>query len=185
MPLGTLQFEAAFNGACKAAGWEVEPAKSATQRFYDTVIRDRDGSEKRLSLKASSAKEIRPDIIHISKLTEAAWIQDARKQVDRRGAIVKAFQEYQDETNSIFILRAFPKEGYKVFYELAEIPTSIFNEVMSLSVRQAREGTINIPPESSTRDRNFAIRIDGSDAKITLTGIRLEICSIHGRWGLP
>jgi Type II site-specific deoxyribonuclease len=185
-PLGTLQFEAAFNGASEAAGWQVEPAKSATQRFYDTIIHGKDGIERHVSLKASSAKEIRPDIIHISKLTEAAWIQDARKQVDRRGSIVRTFQEYQNQTSSIFILRAFlNREGFKVFYELAEIPTSVFDQVASLTVRQAKEGTINVPPDSTVHERDFAIRIDGSDAKITLTGIRLDICTVHGRWGLP
>jgi hypothetical protein len=185
-PLATTQFEAAFNRACEAAGWHVEPARSATQRFYDTTISKDDGTEKRLSLKASSARDIRPDIVHISKLAEAAWIQDARKQVDRRGSIVEMFFKYQRETTAIFMLRSFTgKPGYRFFYELLEIPTSVFDDVAQLSIRQAREGTINIPPDSSTRDRNFAIRIDGSDAKITIAGIRIEICVVHGRWGLP
>ncbi len=40
-PLSTTAFEAAFNAACEAAGWTVEPANSATNRFFDTVVSPR------------------------------------------------------------------------------------------------------------------------------------------------
>jgi Type II site-specific deoxyribonuclease len=188
-PLGTLQFEAAFNHACEAAGWNVAPAASATQRFFDTTINNGEGVEKNLSLKASSAKEMRLDKVHISKLTEGAWIQDARRQAERRDRIIQLFQDYQQITSSIFMLRGFRgREGYQVFYELVEIPTTLFSQMVGLTVAQAQLGTINIPPGSKTRgktdSRNFAITIDRSDAKITLTGIRLDECIIHGRWGL-
>jgi hypothetical protein len=182
-PLGTTQFEVAFNRACEDAGWHVEQAKSATQRFYDVTLSNED-LEKRLSLKASAAKDLRPDIIHISKLTEAAWIQDVRKQADRRDSIVEMFRQYRNETSAIFMLRFLEQPGYSFFYELVEIPTSAFSGVDKLSIKQAWEGTINIPLGASQRDRDFAIRIDSSDAKITLAGIRLDICIVHGRWGL-
>jgi hypothetical protein len=185
-PLGRLQFEAAFNQACQANGWRVEPARAATQRFYDTTIHDDEGRiERRLSLKASSAAGMTPDKIHISKLTEAAWIQDVRRQADRRSSIRELFKEYQETTSSIFILRGFAERGeFDILYELAEIPTSIFAGVTDLTVQQAQANTINVPPGSGTRDRDFAIRIDRSDAKMTISGIRLDLCTIHGRWGL-
>jgi hypothetical protein len=185
-PLGRLQFEAAFNRACEAAGWQVEPASSAVQRFYDTTISDTAGNKKRLSLKASSAEDMKPNKVHISKLTEGAWIQDARQQVVRRSRLEQLFQEYQSSTSSIFILRGFKETGdFQVLYELVEVPTSIFGEVSKLSVAQSQPGTINIPAGTTPRTREFAIRIDRSDAKITLTGIRLEVCTVHGRWGMP
>jgi Type II site-specific deoxyribonuclease len=68
-PLSTTQFEAAFNEACSTAGWRVDPARSATQRFFDTTITVTDGEPQRLSLKASAAKDMKADRVHISKLT--------------------------------------------------------------------------------------------------------------------
>jgi hypothetical protein len=77
-PLSTTQFEAAFNEACKAAGWTVDAADSATHRFFDTTIMTSDGEpQRRLSLKASSAKDMRAGSVHISKLTEVS--RDIRK----------------------------------------------------------------------------------------------------------
>lgn len=184
-PLGTIQFEAAFNHSCDSAGWHVEVAQSATQRFFDTTISDGEETVKRLSLKASSAEGMAATTVHISKLTEGAWIQDARRQVDRRDLIVQLFQDYQRITSAIFVLRGFRhRDRFQVLYELAEIPTSIFDPVADLSVAQAQKGTINIPSGTTARNRHFGIRVDRSDAKITLTGIRLDRCVIHGRWGL-
>jgi hypothetical protein len=182
--LGTTPFETAFSRACEDTGWRVDQAKSATQRFYDVTLSNGDDLPQRLSLKASAEKAIRPEAIKISKLTEAAWIQDARTQAHRRDAIVQLFQHYRAETSAIFMLRFLPNKDYRFFYELAEIPTSIFDQVDQLTVKQAGESTINLPPGASTRERDFAITIDRSDAKITLTGIRLDICIVHGRWGL-
>jgi hypothetical protein len=182
-PLSTTQFEAAFNEACATAGWQVEAAESATQRFFDTTITVADSEARRLSLKASAAKDMRPERVHISKLTEAAWIQDARRQADRRDRIVELFQEYQRVTSSIVMLRGFKgRQGYHVLYELIEIPTAIFDPVANLTVEHAQAGTIKISEGNGAP--HFSIRIDRSDSKITLTGIRLDLCIVHGRWGV-
>lgn len=179
-PLSREQFEAAFNKACSDDGWQVDPATSATHRFFDTTIQ-KEGKRHRLSLKASSAKDMSRKSIHISKLTEAAWIQDVRRQADRRREIVNLFTDYRKATDSILILRGFRKTG-SVEYELVEIPTRVFAEVDSLSVAEAQAATINIPSAAEIPD--FKIRVDRSDAKITLTGVRLDVCTVHGRWTL-
>jgi Type II site-specific deoxyribonuclease len=181
-PLSTTQFEAAFNEACMTAGWGVEAAASATQRFFDTTVTV-DRLSLRLSLKASAAKDMRPQSLHISKLTEAAWIQDARRQSDRRDRIVELFREYQETTSAIIMLRGFRNhEEFDVLYELVEIPTTIFEPVSLLTVERAQAGTIRIAPRNELA--SFSIRIDRSDSKVTLTGIRLALCTVHGRWGV-
>lgn len=182
-PLSTTQFEAAFNEACLSAGWQVEAASSATQRFYDTTITADDGQPRKLSLKASSAKDMRATNVHISKLTEAAWIQDTRRLSDRRDHIVELFAEYQRVTTAIVMLRGFrDRQGFEVLYELLEIPTAMFEPISGLTVQQSLPGTIRMPGDANVPD--FSIRIDRSDAKITLTGIRIGVCIIHGRWGM-
>jgi hypothetical protein len=179
-PLGTLQFESAFNAACTSAGWTVTPAAGATNRFFDTTL-EKNGVRKRLSLKASAAKAMSRRTVHISKLTEAAWIQDVRRQSDRRDNIVTLFNEYRDATDGIVMLRAFRLTD-AVEYQLLEIPTDLFKSVDSLSVADAQEATIPMP--SGAVIPSFKIRIDRSDAKITLTGIRLDAITVHGEWKL-
>lgn len=182
-PLSTTAFEAAFNGACESAGWQVRPAPSATTRFIDTVVVTPGAGKVKLSLKASSAKNMSRQSVHVSKLTEAAWIQDARTRADRHDKIVELFRDYRAATDSIVMLRCFREAAARFLYELIEIPTSLFDHVEALTVEEAQSSTIPIPPRA---DRSIArIRVDRSDAKITLSGVRLEACTVHGTWSIP
>lgn len=181
-PLSRADFEAAFNNASSAVGWVVHPTTSATNRFYDTVIEVPGRGQLSLSLKATSARAMSPAYIHISKLTEAAWIQDVRTQVARRDRLVNLFREYRITTNSIIMLRGSRQDTGSLIYELIEIPTSLFESVDRLTVAQAQSATIPIPPGSSTKDADLRIRVDRSDAKITVTGIKLSVTDVHGRW---
>ncbi len=183
-PLATSAFEAAFNGASDVAGYSVLPATSATHRFFDTTVTTSDGRVRRISLKSTSAKDLKPKRVHISKLTEAAWIQDARLQRDRRASLVALFGAYREATDAILQIRAFrTHEGFR--YQLVEIDTSMFQVVEDLTVADAQKGTISFPTGTTWRNRTFAVTIDGSDAKITLTGVDIEQCTIHGEWVVP
>jgi hypothetical protein len=183
-PLSTTAFESAFNASCEAAGWIAHPADSATNRFFDTVIEMPGLAPYFVSLKATSAKGMSYNTIHISKLTEAAWIQDVRTQAARRARIVELFAEYREQTDSIIILRCFREEdGSSLLYELVEIPTALFESVDQLTVAEAQASTIPIPPGVTPPDAR--IRIDRSDAKITITGIQIDVCIVHGRWRIP
>jgi hypothetical protein len=182
-PLSTTHFEAAFNASCEAVGWKVVPATSATTRFYDTTITVPEKGTLRLSLKASSARDMKPGWIHISKLTEGAWIQDTRTQSARLAHIRTLFSDYQAETDAIMMLRGFGREDGSTRYELIEIPTSLFGPVQQLTVAQAQASTIPIPPDAALPD--LKIRVDRSDSKITLTQIQLAVCAVHGRWEIP
>lgn len=180
-PLSTTQFEAAFESACESAGWTVGSSVSATQRFFDTTITLPGAQPKRISLKASSAAGMNKKWIHISKLTEAAWIQDTRIQTKRRDKIVELFKEYREITDCIIMLRGF-KSDNAVDYELIEIPTALFDAVDQLDTATAQLSTIPIPV--NIKPPHLKIRIDRSDAKITLTGIQVDVCDVHGRWKL-
>lgn len=180
-PLATLSFEAAFNAACEAAGWSVVPAPSATHRFFDTTIAMPEGEAITLSLKTTAPKKLKPLELSISKLTEAAWIQDARRQADRHEMLLEVFRKFREQTTSIIQLRCF--RGEPLRYELVEIPSSIFNSVDLLTVADAQASTVRIPP--GVTPAHLRIVLDRSDAKITLVGIRIEHCLVHGRWEVP
>jgi hypothetical protein len=171
-------FENAFAACCEAAGWTAVLEESATHRFTDLVLTIE--SERRsLSLKASSAKGMSRSLLHISKLTEAAWIQDMRRQRDRKPLTVELFEQYRAATDAIFLLRGF-RTTAEIEYQLIEIPTTHFAAVADVPAANFVAGTIAVPADDPT----FKIRLDRSDAKITLTGIRLDRCTLHGTWTL-
>ena len=109
-PLGLSSFETVFRNACEHLRWSVDPPGSMTQRFVDLSVRPSSGQRRRLSLKSTAAKSMSKRTLHISKLTEAAWIQDARTAKARREHTLKLFRQYQRAVGQIIMLRAF-REG--------------------------------------------------------------------------
>lgn len=81
--LGLTTFEVAFQNACEAVGWKVTRPQSATQRFIDATV-DAGDVARKLSLKSTAQQRLSLTTAHISKLTEAAWIQDVRSASVRR-----------------------------------------------------------------------------------------------------
>ena len=70
------------------------------------------------------------------------------------------------------------------FYELVEIPASLFAQILDVDKAHftADGPTIGIPIGKSPCD--FTLKIDRSDAKITLANINKELCIVHGTWQL-
>jgi len=174
-PLFQESFDSAFLAACSRAGRKVEQA-STGQRFWDAMI---DG--RRISLKSSKAKSLRDETLHISKLTEAAWIQDCRTASKRRERTHRLFREYCDEVDAIVQLRYFRDLR---LYELVEIPVSLFAQVLKISKTHfSSDGpTISIPIGKVPPD--FTLKLDRSDAKITIANINKDLCLVHGTWQL-
>ena len=127
-PLGLVGFEVAFRNACEAVGWTVDEPGSATQRFVDMTVHTDEGEERKLSLKSTAAQRLSETTAHISKLTEAAWIQDVRSAKTRRDHTLDLFRQYRSAVDAIIMLRAFRPDRTAVptKYQLLEIPTDIF-----------------------------------------------------------
>jgi len=174
-PLFQESFDSAFMSACSHAGFGVTPAPPG-QRFWDVMV-----GGKKISLKSSKAKNLRENILHISKLTEAAWIQDCRTAAKRREHTIKLFKEYCSEVDSILQLRYFRSTRR---YELVEIPVPLFSQVLKVGKKHftADGPTINIPIGKDPPD--FTLKLDRSDAKITIANINKSLCIVHGSWQL-
>lgn len=174
-PLATNSFEAAFVRAARAAGHDVTPAPDG-QRFWDVEI---DGHK--ISLKSTAAGNLRARSLHISKLCEAAWIQDMRSAALREEATKNLFADYTGVVDSIIQLRLFKRTA---FYELVEIPTTLLAQVADVPRAEfAPDGpSIGIPVGQNPPD--FTLKLDRSDAKITLANINKEVCSVLGTWQL-
>ena len=181
-PLRLESFETVFRGACETAGWELDPPGSATQRFVDMVVDDGGGAKRRLSLKSTAARSVRERTAHISKLTEAAWIQDARTAAARRTKLLELFESYAETVDAIIMLRAFRKGATVPHrYQLLEIPASIFDSLQVLPVDEFRN---DAPVLDCRFDGEVVaqVAVDRSDAKITVRNISLTACVVHAEW---
>jgi hypothetical protein len=174
-PLFQESFDSAFISACEYAGLSVERAPEG-KRFWDVKI---EGNT--ITLKSSKAQSLRDDKLHISKLTEAAWIQDCRTAKMRREKTFKLFEEYCDQVNAIIQLRYFESKNT---YELIEIPATLFRQIFAvrLTYFSADGPTINIPIGKTPPD--YTLKLDRSDAKITIANINKDLCLVHGSWSL-
>lgn len=184
-PLGATNFETVFQNACESVDWTVEKPDSATQRFIDLVIRRSDNREQRLSLKSTAAKQISENTVHISKLTEAAWIQDVRTAKDRRNQTLDLFRHYTAAVDSIVMLRAFrTSREMPSRYQLIEIPTEIFDSLQEIPISAFNADGPTL--DCSFREHEVAARVslDRSDAKITIKQILLAACTVHAEWEL-
>ena len=122
-PLGLTSFETVFRNACEALDWPLDAPGSATRRFVDLTVTPADGTTRRLSLKSTAAKKLAEGSAHISKLTEAAWIQDVRSARARRQRLLELFRDYRAAVDAIVMLRAFREpDTIPTRYQLIEIP---------------------------------------------------------------
>ena len=155
-------FEIAFIESAKSAGFKVNRATPG-QRFWDVEI---DGS--RISLKSSKAKSLKAEKLHISKLCEAAWIQDCRSSAMRQEKTFDLFREYSETVDSIIQFRYFRNDSK---YQLVEFPVQNFNKILLLDRQHftADGPTIKIPTNAEIPD--YSLKIDRSDSKITIANI--------------
>ncbi len=184
--LGLTSFETAFRNTCDAVDWALDPPGSATQRFVDLTVEPADGRERRLSLKSTAAQRLFETTAHISKLTEAAWIQDVRSARTRREHTLELFEEYCAAVDAIVMLRAFRVDRTTMphRYQLFEIPTAIFESLADapLSAFDADGPTIDCAYDGNAAAAR--VSLDRSDAKITVKQIQLSVCDIHAEWEL-
>jgi hypothetical protein len=174
-PLFQQSFESAFVSACRESGTTVEAAPDG-QRFWDVAIAGR-----KISLKSTKARDLRPNLLHISKLTEAAWIQDCRSLGKRQQETKALFAAYTNQVDAIIQLRYFARQQ---LYELVEIPVALFEQVQDVGRQHfASDGpSIKIPIGADPPD--FTLKLDRSDAKITIANINKARCTVHGTWKL-
>ena len=184
--LGLTSFETAFRTTCEAVDWALDPPGSATQRFVDLTVEASDGLERRLSLKSTAAQRLSETTAHISKLTEAAWIQDVRSARTRREHTLELFEEYCAAVDAIVMLRAFRVDRTTMphRYQLLEIPTAIFESLADAPQSAFDADGPTIACAYGGNPAAARVSLDRSDAKITVKQIQLSVCDIHAEWEL-
>jgi len=184
VPLGLTTFETVFRNACSHVEWSVSPPGSATQRFVDLSVHPGSGQSRHLSLKSTAAKALSSTTVHISKLTEAAWIQDTPTPAARREATLELFAAYQSTVTSILMLRAFRSGDDEAprLYQLVEIPASLFDSIQQEPLGAFQSDAPVIPCSGPDGQAVARVALDRSDAKITVRSIKLDVCTVHAEW---
>ena len=141
------------------------------------------GEIRALSLKSTAARRLSPTSVHISKLTEAAWIQDVRTPRARRDALLNLFREYREAVSAVLMLRAF-RQGTDTppdRYQLVEIPVHRFDSIPEAPLQSFERDAPVI--ECQVDGETIAhVAVDRSDAKITVQRIQLAACIVHAEW---
>ena len=181
-PLALTGFETMFRNACEYVNWPMDDAGSRTGRFVDVTV-NAAGETRKLSLKSTSAKRLSEKSVHISKLTEAVWIQDVRTPGARRDGLLNLFRQYREAVSAIMILRAF-RQGAAAAprrYQLVEIPVRLFESIQDAPLQ---DFTGDAPVIKCRIDGQHVadVAVDRSDAKIIVRNIRLAACTVHAEW---
>jgi hypothetical protein len=176
-PMDRLSFENAFLSASRAAGRQTTEAPSRTTRFFDARV---DGEQ--IALKTEGAKSLKADALHISKLSEAAWIQDMRSARKRHEMTMNLLDAFLAAVQRIFVLRYYQSDA-EPHYELVEIPVGHFREVKKLPVSDFNSDAPRLKVQDATGPI-MEFRLDRSDSKITVSKILKSRCIVHGDWRL-
>jgi hypothetical protein len=172
-----IAFESAFLSASRAAGRSTTEAPSRTTRFYDVTV---DGVQ--IALKTEGAMSMKTDRLHISKLSEAAWIQDMRSARRRHEKTLGFIDDFLAAVGRIFVLRYYISDPAP-HYELVEIPVEHFVLIRQLAVAEFDSDAPKIQMRDEIGDI-MIFRIDRSDSKITIANIQKARCIVHGTWRL-
>lgn len=174
-------FEFAFKEAMEYEGQHTVELTKKTFPGSDAIVDGTTG----FSLKTEAEAGIRPDRIKISKLMESAWtkdlgsIQEFRENLHRITDHLKKYQR-------ILTLRAFGRySSGRIQYDLVEIPSRLLLEVRDAEeddftpLTRAGSTTLSVRHGSTLA---FQVVFDGSDQKITIRNLRVDLCLKHGTW---
>jgi len=149
----------------------------ATRRFIDEII---DGQ--RVAIKSTAAQNVHEQFLHISKVSEAAWIQDVRGAQAREEKTKTQIAEYVSEVDRLWQMRILP-DRLTWRYQFVEIPMALLNPVATLDrALFAPDGPTIVVRDA--RGPCLTLKLDRSDAKITFSRIPISRCIIHATWTL-
>ena len=197
-PLNKKSFEYALIAASRAAGRSATMLASGTISGADVVV---DGV--RFSLKTEGAQGIKLDTIHISKRMESAGIRAftlPQQYVDwllRRA--LPSLQSY-DRVLMLRVIRStyriapaiFPASLHTqphVAYQLVEIPYDLLSLMLDLKPISfgpiSRSGSTKAEVELPDGSIAFVVNFDGSDEKLTISRLRMNLCIHHATFIVP
>ncbi len=177
-------FEHILEAAFARTGTPTKRPNSMTLRGADLTV-----GNTTLSLKTEAARNLSAKFITISKLMEAAWIKQTTSADDVPAYIASMVMPHFENYDRIFMLRSYPdreRNGF-VRYDLREIPKDILEAVGSLTGGDFKTPTRTRTTSADVRvngRRAFRFRLDGSDDKLTINNLDVDLCPLHAWWSL-
>lgn len=197
-PLNKKSFEYAFVAASRAAGRTAALGTSGTASGIDVMVGD-----DRFSLKTEGAKGIKPSTIHISKFMESAGIRSfTEPQQYIHWLNIRAAPSLRSY-NRLLMLRVvrstyagashfIPADMLSrphVVYQLVEIPHSLMMRMLQLEPEAFTAISTNGGTRASVRLDDgtlaFTVAFDGSDEKLTVANLRMDLCAHHATFVIP
>lgn len=178
-------FEHAFRASVAHAGRRAEITSQATHAGADVII---EGGE-RWSLKTEAAQRLSRTKITVSKFSEARWIRDCSTVHDFCRETTTRVGHHLSQYDRIATLRAFDRPGSMVRYDFVEIPVSLLRRMATLrpehfTARTGAGGSSANVLDGSGRVA-FTVVLDGSVEKVTIRGLRSDLCRVHASWEVP
>lgn len=175
-------FEYIFRGASSAAGYSAELTGNPVNPGADVTV---DGTK--FSLKTEAAKNLSVKCVHISKFMEARWIRNCRTEADFAREACSRIIAHLASYDRIIVLRASDLSEGRVQYSLIEIPVNLLRLVKNLDVADFTRPTRNGSSSAKVKVDGlvaFTVRLDGSVEKVTMAGLRTDLCIEHASWAL-
>jgi hypothetical protein len=173
--LNKKAFEYAFEAASCAAGRTATIVSDPTNPGADVLV-----GGVPFSLKTEASASISQTKITISKLMEARWIRELHDSADCAAAMAHVGRHLANY-DRVLVLRAHDVAGPAVRYELWEVYRLTASDFSGPNAN----GTATAKVQSDTGGVAFAIRLDGSVEKITVSGLNTSLCTLHGYWVVP
>jgi type II restriction enzyme len=171
------RFEFALEAALNASNIPAQLVKSRTNRGHDISIRNIP-----ISLKTEAAKNIKEDVVHVSKwmeLGKGEWVLSRL-----RGAFLEHMQSYE----RIFTLRCLNADPSRTRYELVEIPKSLLLEARDCVLAVCKDSTQKPKPgygyvKDAAGYIKFSLYFDGgTERKLQIKHLRKDLCKVHATW---
>ena len=171
------RFEFALEAALNASNIPAQLVKSRTNRGHDISIRSIP-----ISLKTEAAKNIKEDVIHVSKwmeLGKGEWVLSRLRD---------AFLEHMQSYERIFTLRCLNADPSRTRYELIEIPKSLLLEARNCVLAVCKDSRQKPKPgygyvKDAAGNLKFSLYFDGgTERKLQIKHMRKDLCKVHATW---
>jgi hypothetical protein len=179
-PFSKDKFEYALERVKKEHGSETFLAPRG-QRGFDICIEGEN-----FSLKTEAAKNIRSETIHISKFMELGGGVWGNDPADLNGLLNQVLTALTG-VHRILILRALRKGSPDYFYELVEIPKSLFEKASTGRLLMMNESTQSPRPGYCFVEEDgellFSLYFDGGgERKLQIKNLQKRLCFVHASW---
>jgi len=171
------RFEFAFEAALNNSRIPAQLVKSRTHRGHDLTIADTP-----VSLKTEAAKNIKDDVVHVSK-----WMELGKGEW-KLPLLRDLFLEHMESYQRIFTLRCLDSDPAHVRYELVEIPKALMLEASSCQFEVRKESRQKPKPGygnvlDAAGKLKYALYFDGgTERKLQIKSLRKDLCKVHATW---